>query len=660
MSSDDREKGIKRFDGSDEDSGRQLRRWKAWTQAKMATMKDFSPKQAGPWLFTLLDGKALDAVEHLTLEELSQENGAKTVFELLAARFPEKEKHDQMGEALGEVFGLAAKESETVQQWTARVKEVFEKCRRKADVAFPGPAQGWIMLNCAGLTEEQKAIVKAKAQGSLDVEQISASFRSFFPMYKAGGKARRPVSTLVVEPEDQDHEESVGQLDHDFADVEAFLADHNLRDNADDEVLDEDEAAEALAVTWRERRQEISRLQRGRKFADSQGARKSFRVEIEELKRRTRCRKCGKVGHWQKECRSSTNAKGASKGATSSASASADVHFVEHRPDAAHEVSLAQSHPEEGSFNFDVTFVGAAECWAEPPQHPEALAAGLVSSPGFGVIDSGCGRTLIGQRTLEVFQNKLSGYTKQMVEEYETMNMFRYGNGATEVSRKAVRLPVAIGGRCGLIDAAVIEGQAPLLLGRPTLEKLRAQLNFQDKTLSLLNLPNPLPMKTNSAGQLLLDVLDFPPPGAGQRVGYKVSPKGPESSSSSMSGDQRKEARGCLQGLEGAKVDGDKGLSGSFGSNASKGLGLQQPHVKHAVASHNQSQAVWEPIPNSQKHKNPSFSAKHTRCLLAQVKPSSINARAGRQWQSCFHHPVLQLKPDGGATQGCPLTLSRV
>ena len=116
MSSDDREKGIKRFDGSDEDSGRQLRRWKAWTQAKMATMKDFSPKQARPWLFTLLDGKALDAVEHLTLEELSQENGAKTVFELLAARFPEKEKHDQMGKALGEVFGLAAKESESCQR----------------------------------------------------------------------------------------------------------------------------------------------------------------------------------------------------------------------------------------------------------------------------------------------------------------------------------------------------------------------------------------------------------------------------------------------------------------------------------------------------------------------------------------------------------------
>ena len=57
----------------------------------MATMKDLSSKQAGPWLFTLLDGKALDAVEHLTLEDMSREGGAQQIFDLLSARFPEKE-----------------------------------------------------------------------------------------------------------------------------------------------------------------------------------------------------------------------------------------------------------------------------------------------------------------------------------------------------------------------------------------------------------------------------------------------------------------------------------------------------------------------------------------------------------------------------------------
>ena len=93
-------------------------------------------------MFTLLDSKALDAVEHMTLEEMSAENGADIIWKLLASRFPEKEAHDQMGEALGEAFGLSAKEGESAQQWTARVKEVFDKCRRKANVTFSTRSTG--------------------------------------------------------------------------------------------------------------------------------------------------------------------------------------------------------------------------------------------------------------------------------------------------------------------------------------------------------------------------------------------------------------------------------------------------------------------------------------------------------------------------------------
>ena len=128
MSADDR--GLKRFSGEDDDPGRQLRRWRAWAQAKMCTMEKLSAKQQGPFLYTLLDGKALEAVEHLELDALQVEDGAKKVFDLLKERFPEKEAHDQLGEAVGEVFGLAAKDGETVQQWTARVVEVFTKCAR--------------------------------------------------------------------------------------------------------------------------------------------------------------------------------------------------------------------------------------------------------------------------------------------------------------------------------------------------------------------------------------------------------------------------------------------------------------------------------------------------------------------------------------------------
>ena len=65
-----KERSLKRFNGEDDDPGKQLKRWMAWSKAKMFTMKDLSESQKGPWLFTLLDEKALEAVEHDVFEDL--------------------------------------------------------------------------------------------------------------------------------------------------------------------------------------------------------------------------------------------------------------------------------------------------------------------------------------------------------------------------------------------------------------------------------------------------------------------------------------------------------------------------------------------------------------------------------------------------------------
>ena len=69
----------------------------------MVTYKDLKPEQCGPCVFTLLDGKAWDAVEHLVLDKLSSPEGEAEICKLLEARFPEKEPYHQMGEALGAV-----------------------------------------------------------------------------------------------------------------------------------------------------------------------------------------------------------------------------------------------------------------------------------------------------------------------------------------------------------------------------------------------------------------------------------------------------------------------------------------------------------------------------------------------------------------------------
>ena len=468
MASD--EKSLKRFSGEDDDAGKQLRKWKMWCNAKMATMKDLQAKQRGPWVYTLLDGKALEACEHLKLEDLMKENGDEDLWKLLSSRFPEKEPLDLMGESLGEVFGLVAMEGESAKQWTARVKEVCDRCARRASVDFPTAARGWLVLNCAGLSDEQKAIIKAKTQGKLEYDEVAAAFRSCFPMYKApGSKVRRVIGAMPAEAEVDES----SQLDS-FDDVEAFLADHDAAtqgESADAQELSEGEAAEALAVTWKERRQEISRVSKARKF----GATRSLRTDINELKARTRCRKCNKLGHWARECQEGKSHNSGSK---------------------------SSSHEDSSTGAGSVQFVGAAEAFVGH------VASGLLSSPGQGIVDSGCGRTLIGAETLERMSEMLRNNGHPGPEVYACESLFRFGNGAVEKATKSSRIPVGIAGKSGIIDAAIISGKAPLLLGRPTLEKLKVQIDFKNAKITMLDLP-PKELQTNAAGQIVIDMLEF-------------------------------------------------------------------------------------------------------------------------------------------------------
>ena len=214
--------------------------------------------------------------------------------------------------------------------------------------------------------------MKAKTQGKLDLETVSAGSRFCFSSLKATGvKTKRPTSVLLAEDEDLLTDQlAEGES---FADVEAFLADYGQGDGAEDAVSETD-AAEALAVSWKEKRSEINRLQKSRQFHAADASRRNFRIEFEELKKRTRRRKCGRIGHWARECRSKPQTSAsAPPGSSSQGKTAAETLFVETQADLGEEAPVEEQ----------VHFVGAAE---------EALSASLVSSPGFGVIDSGCGK----------------------------------------------------------------------------------------------------------------------------------------------------------------------------------------------------------------------------------------------------------------------------
>ena len=474
---------FKRFSGEQLD-GKELKRWKLWAQAKMASTKDLGSKQRGPWVFTLLDGLALETVEHLTLEQLSEEGGDEHIWKALSERFPEKLQHDLLAECLSEVFALCAREGETMAVWCSRVQETFSKCRRKVNVSFPEEARGWIALRQSGLSSDQQAVVTARSSGELKFDTIASSLRSCFPEFQVG-RSKKSTSAMLVQEHEEEEEDQVDNVV--FQEVEALLADYGVSETEpqDQEVFDEAEAIEILAASWKEKRTEINKLQKSRNFRQIPALQRQLQRDVSEVKKRSKCWKCGQVGHFSRDCKSKGSGKGSSF-AKSSHSGSGDK-------SSASGAAMVEEETITGEDLF--------------PPVSEVL---LVSSPGYGVIDSGCGKTLIGQDTLNTVFRLLQEKGQTIPTLRKERHLFRFGNQNEEMSEYAVKIPIGIGGRIGHVDASVIAGSAPLLLSRNTMRSLGAVLNFDKETLALAG-SRPQKLCTNGAGQFIINVMEFSP-----------------------------------------------------------------------------------------------------------------------------------------------------
>lgn len=482
--------GPVRYFSGDAEDGKEYKQWKVWCQNKLLTLDKLSEANRGPYIYTLLSGKALETVEHLEPEAYQKAGGDKVLWDLLDQRFPQKEQVDELGEILGEVFSMKIREGESVKAWTARSQELFDRCKRKTNVDFPDQARGWLTLNRASLSEEQRAVVIARARGSLSRESISIAMRSCYPDLLG---PRKKAVAAVDEVLPVEHQTEIDDAwEDEFRDVVDFVEDNAHGDEEIDEHFAESDVAEVLASTWKEKRMELSKLQRARQFGEAKEVRRAFRVEVEEMKARTSCNRCGKKGHWARECpmpKGSAKGKGSSSASTTSGAAAvvsedAGFDFVAQVSSVPRLLDLVRSF-KSSSPCFDVA---------------------LVSCPGFGVIDSGCGRTMVGEATLSAFEKLWKQRGLDSPPRLDETHQFKFGNGHLETSKIVVPMPVKIAGKTGVIRASIVKGHAPLLISRTALKSLGASLDFKNDRLRMLD--SDIQLQVNQAGQYVIDLLD--------------------------------------------------------------------------------------------------------------------------------------------------------
>ena len=231
-------------------------------------------------------------------KEYQKDDGETVLLRLLEARFPQRDETDELAEVLNEVFNPRAKDGEYLRSWISRATEFFDRCERKSGVKFPEEARGFMLLKWSGPNEEQQAVVKGRSLGVLKREEISKAMGSCYPDFVVN--LRKAVALVQDDPTmtPPSNSDVAG-----FDDIELFLADHELPPQDDDtsEFLEGD-VAEVLATTWNEKRAEIAKLQKSRRFDQARDLKRSFRVETEEMKRQTKCNRSSETRPCSSTC----------------------------------------------------------------------------------------------------------------------------------------------------------------------------------------------------------------------------------------------------------------------------------------------------------------------------------------------------------------------
>ena len=85
----------------------------------------------------------------------------------------------------------------------------------------------------------------------------------------------------LAEETTEDMTDQLDTWEEEFSDVERLLEDHHSSSEwaGDAEAYNKAEVAEALAASWKERRQELSKLRKTRQFQKPKDVNRAFRAE---------------------------------------------------------------------------------------------------------------------------------------------------------------------------------------------------------------------------------------------------------------------------------------------------------------------------------------------------------------------------------------------
>lgn len=233
----------------------------------------------------------------------------------------------------------------------------------------------------------------------------------------------------------------------------------------------------------------------------------TYEVSISELKKRTKCNKCGQLGHWARECPSKTKkplGSSSSESGRSNSTKSKEVNYLAQDVVPESEFFFLTSEPiEEGNegegvadFYDDRRYAGHSDdClwlsrdYMERPQPHPCFHVDTCFDLACATIDTGCQRMAIGLNTLSSIMQTQP--PELPVTYHDELHQFRSVHQVSCTHRLAC-IPCSLGPKGCILRPALFEesssADAPFLLSLPFLLHCRATLILDEQQgLSLMS-----------------------------------------------------------------------------------------------------------------------------------------------------------------------------